>query len=180
MKPGLGMCVIAAFLAAPALAAAPTAPAAPHRPESALAPAAAAAPLAASAAGAELERLSKTWMDAMLHRDKVGLESLMAPEFVLHGDATRPDTVRSAWLDNTFHHLDISKWEQTDISAHVYGDVGVVTSSYAWAGNFQGHAFDSRGTCTDVWRATAARWQVVSRTCIPFPGSHTLGGGIVK
>lgn len=179
MKTGHWLCVIAALLAAPVLAAAPTAPAAVHAQAPASA-AAAAAPRPASAAAAELERLSKTWMDAMLHHDKDGLESAMAPEFVLRGDAQRPDIVRASWLDNLFHHLDIKKWEQTNISAQVYGDVGVVTSTYAWTGNFQGRAFDSRGACTDVWRATAARWQVVSRTCIPFPGSHTLGGGVVK
>jgi len=130
---------------------------------------------------AELERLSRTWMDAMLRHDKTGLEALMAPEYVLYSpDPKHAETPRAIWLDTLFNHLTIKSWEQSDISAHIYGSIAVVTSTYSWAGTIHDKEFDSKGHCTDVWRSSAKRWQVVSRTCMPFPGSLTLGGGVAK
>ena len=136
---------------------------------------------AASERRAELERLSKAWMNAMLAHNKPKLEELMAPEYVLYTpDPKRPETPRAIWLDNLFNQLSIKSWDQTEIAARVYGTVGVVTSRYGWVGTFRGKPFDAKGYCTDVWRSDANRWQVVSRTCMTFPGSLTLGGSISK
>jgi hypothetical protein len=116
-------------------------------------------------------------MDAMLRHDKAKLEELIGPDYVLRGwDGTAPDTPRAAWLDNLFNHLKIDRWEQTAISARVYGDVGVVTSMYSWAGTFRDKPFDSKGFLTDVWLRRNKRWQVVSRTSGHMPGSKTLYG----
>src|SRR3546814_16322117 len=72
-------------------------------------------------------------MDSMLRHDKARLEALMAPGFVLHtAHPDYPETSRERWLDNLFNHRRIDEWEQTNISAHTYGDVGVVTSAYRW------------------------------------------------
>ena len=128
-----------------------------------------------------LERLSKAWMDAMLAHNKPKLEELMAPEYVLYTpDPKRPETSRAVWLDNLFNQLSIKSWDQSDIAARVYGIIGVVTSRYSWVGTFHGKPFDAKGYCTDVWRSDASRWRVVSRTCMTFPGSLTLGGFISK
>lgn len=125
---------------------------------------------------AELQRLSRLWMDAMVRHDRKQLEELMAPDYVLHTpDPKHPETPRSEWLDNLFNHIRIDRWDQSDISAHVYGNVGVVMSRYEWNGAFHDKPFDSKGHCTDVWRSNKNRWQVVSRTCMVFPGSVTLG-----
>jgi hypothetical protein len=113
-------------------------------------------------------------MTAMLDRDKAKLETLMAPEFVLHVPGVPfPEVPRSLWLDNLYNHLVIDQWEQTDIAAQVYGTIGVVTSRYRWAGTRGGNAFDAEGYCTDVWRPASQGWQVVSRTCMEFPDDLT-------
>ena len=126
---------------------------------------------------AELEQLSTQWMDAMLHHDRARLEQLMAPEYVLHTpDPKHPETPRAEWLDNLFNSLKIDQWDQKDVSAHLYGELGVVTSTYSWSGTFHDKAFDSKGHCTDVWQSGNGHWQVVARTCLAFPGSLTLGG----
>lgn len=120
-------------------------------------------------------------MAAMVAHDRPRLEELMAPEYVLHvPDPRTPETPRAKWLENLFTVLKIDHWEQSDISAHVYGEVGVVTSTYAWTGTFHDKAFDSKGHCTDVWLRHDARWQVASRTCLAFPGSVTLGDAISR
>lgn len=153
----LSLCLLLPLVSGNAFAATPDSPAVPE----------AAAP---SPAATELERLSKSWMDAMLAHDKPQLETLMAPDFILHAPGRAyPDTPRARWLDNLFNHLEIRQWEQTDITAHVYGTIGVVTSTYRWAGTMFEHTFDVGGYCTDVWRSVDAGWQVASRTCMEFP-----------
>src|SRR3546814_991176 len=102
-------------------------------------------------------------MDSMLRHDKARLEALMAPGFVLHtAHPDYPETSRERWLDNLFNHLRIDEWEQTNISAHTYGDVGVVTSAYRWSGSMYEQPFDAKGHCTDVWQLRDQQWQVRS------------------
>jgi hypothetical protein len=123
---------------------------------------------------AELLRLSKTWMDAMMQHDSSKLETMMAAEYNLKkGDGTVVAD-RAMWMNNLFHNLKISRFEQSAFHAEVYGDVGIVTSMYTWAGTMHNNPFDSKGYITDVWLKRNNRWQVVSRTSAPFPGSNTL------
>lgn len=125
---------------------------------------------------AELVRLSKTWMDAMMRHDSATLENIMGAEYKLKkGDGTVV-AERAMWLNNLFNHLKISKFEQSAFSAEVFGNVGIVTSMYSWAGTMHNNQFDSKGHITDVWLKRSNRWQVVSRTAVPFPGSNTLEG----
>src|SRR3546814_279868 len=106
---------------------------------------------------------------SMLRPDKARPEALMAPGFVLHtGHPDYPETSRGRWLDNLFNHLRIDEWEQTNISAHTYGDVGVVTSAYRWSGSMYEQPFDAKGHCTDVWQLRDQQWQVVSRSCMEY------------
>ncbi|HEY9540137.1 MAG TPA: nuclear transport factor 2 family protein [Luteimonas sp.] len=122
-----------------------------------------------NAPSAELVELSTQWMDSMLRHDKARLEALMAPGFVLHtAHPDYPETSRERWLDNLFNHLRIDEWEQTNISAHTYGDVGVVTSAYRWSGSMYEQPFDAKGHCTDVWQLRDQQWQVVSRSCMEY------------
>ena len=132
---------------------------------------------APEAMGARLESLTREWADAMLHHDKAKLENLMAPEYVLRfWDGNAPDVARAAWLDNLMNHMKVDRWEQKSVSAHVYGNTGIVTSKYSWAGTMRDTAFDSKGYITDVWILRDKRWQVVSRTSGAIPGSFTKEG----
>lgn len=87
---------------------------------------------------AELIRLSRQWMDNMLNHDSVGLLKLMSPDYYLQGwdTANNRKTYRSDWLDNLFNRIRITKFEQSSFKAQVFGDVGIVTSFYAWAGSY--------------------------------------------
>ena len=124
----------------------------------------------------ELVKLSKTWLDAMMQHDSSKLVSMMAAEYKLKkGDGTVV-AERAMWLTNLFHNLKISRFEQSAMNAQVYGNVGIVTSMYSWAGTMHNNPFDSKGYITDVWLKRNNSWQVVSRTSAPFPGSNTLEG----
>ncbi|MEO6252208.1 MAG: nuclear transport factor 2 family protein [Ferruginibacter sp.] len=127
-----------------------------------------------SASAAELIRLSKLWMKAMLHHDSTLLNELMAPEYRLQKWDGKVIAYRALWLDNLFHNIKIINWEQSDFIAQVYGDVAIVTSLYGWTGTGFDKEFDSKGYLTDVWVRHNNHWQVVSRTNGVFEGSKTL------
>lgn len=127
-----------------------------------------------SASVAELIRLSKLWMEAMLHHDSTLLIELMAPEYRLQRWDGKVLAYRALWLDNLFHHIKITHWEQSDFIAQVYGDVAIVTSHYGWTGSGFDKEFDSKGYLTDVWVRHNNHWQVVSRTNGVLEGSKTL------
>jgi ketosteroid isomerase-like protein len=122
----------------------------------------------------QLVELSKRWSTAMNGHDRAKLEELMAPEFVLHKWDNTRNIARAAWFDFLFNHIKISEFEQTAIVAHVYGDVGVVTSKFPITrGTFDDKPMgELHGYLMDVWRRTNGRWQVVSRTSADLPGSE--------
>ena len=124
----------------------------------------------------ELLRISNLWNTATVSRDSTALLELMAPEYKLLRPAGGKPTYLTAWLDNLYHHLNVSKWEQSNMQAQVYGDVGIVTSQYAWAGTFHNNSFDSKGYLIDVWLRRNNKWQVVSRTSGVFEGYKTKEG----
>ena len=125
---------------------------------------------------AELIRLSKQWMDAMLNHDSVSLLKLMSPDYYLQGwdTANNRKTYRFDWLDNLFNRIRIIKFEQSSLKAQVFGDVGIVTSFYAWAGNFATKDFSNNGFIMDVWMRKNNKWQVTSRTAGIFPGGTVM------
>ena len=129
----------------------------------------------------EVLRVARAWTDAILHRDRPMLETMMSPGYVLHSwDGAPPDVPRAAWLDALMGPLVIAHLDQKAMSAHTYGDVGVVTSKYDWSGTFRGKSFASKGYLTDVLVRAGGRWQVVSRTSGPLPGGVALNGSIVE
>ena len=130
---------------------------------------------------ADVLRIAREWTDAILRRDRPALEALMAPGYVLRSwDGAPPDLPLAAWLDALMGPLVIAHLDQKAMSAHTYGDVGVVTSKYDWSGTFRGKPFASKGYLTDVLVRTDGRWQVVSRTSGALPGGITLNGSIVE
>ncbi len=111
-----------------------------------------------------LESLSVKWMDAMLNHDSAMLIKLMSPNYQLHSWDGKSAVPRDRWIFNLLNRLRISKWEQTNIHAKVYGDVAVVNSSYKWVGMHTDRPFESEGFLTDVWIKVGNNWNVVSRS----------------
>ena len=125
---------------------------------------------------AELIRLSKQWMDAMLNHDSVGLLKLMSPDYYLQGwdTANNRKTYRADWLDNLFKRIRITKFQQSSFKAQVFGDVGIVSSFYSWEGSFATKDFSNNGFIMDVWMRKNNKWQVTSRTAGIFPGGTVM------
>lgn len=114
---------------------------------------------------AELIRLSQEWMDAALVKpDGKRLEELMAPEYNLQAfDASRAPQPRAAWLALLKNGLKVHDFRYTSINAKVFGDVGIVYSTFRWSGQLRGVEFQDAGVLVDVWQRRKGKWQVVSR-----------------
>jgi ketosteroid isomerase-like protein len=111
-----------------------------------------------------LESLSVKWMDAMLNHDSAMLIKLMSPDYQLHSWDGKSAVPRERWIFNLLNRLRITKWEQTNIHAKVYGNVAVVNSLYKWTGTHTDRPFESEGFLTDVWIKVGNNWQVMSRS----------------
>jgi len=124
---------------------------------------------------AQLVELSASWSTAMKDRDRAKLEELMSSDFVLHKWDNTRDVGRAMWLDFLFKHIKIMEFEQTAVTARVYGEIGVVTSKFP----IMRATFDDKpmgelhGYFTDVWRRTEGGWHVISRTSADIPGRES-------
>ena len=124
---------------------------------------------------AELISLTNQWTSAILAKDRSKLETLMAPDFKLHGWDGSWQVERPQWLENTFQRYDIAKYHHSDIVPHVYGDVAAITSKWYWhgkRGRDDKKPFEEHGYVLDVWRRANDHWQVVSRITIIMPGKE--------
>ena len=120
----------------------------------------------------ELKQLTHEWIDGINAKDRVKLDRLMAPDFVLSGWDGSWHVERARWLDNLLHVIDIQDYSHSGISAHVYGDVATVTSNWYWRGvrgTNEKKPFEEHGYCVDVWRRNGKDWRVVSRTTVILP-----------
>jgi hypothetical protein len=122
---------------------------------------------------AELVSLTNEWTSATLAKERSRLDTLMAPDFTLHGWDGSWHVERARWLENLFQSIDIAEYHHSDIVPHIYGDVAAITSKYYWRGTRGGDEkkpFEEHGYVVDVWRRANGRWQVVSRITIVIPG----------
>jgi hypothetical protein len=123
----------------------------------------------------ELVLLTNQWTDAILAKDRSKLDTLMAPDFTLHGWDGSWHVERARWLENLFQSIDIAEYRHSAIVPHIYGDVAAITSKWYWRGARERNEkklFDEHGYVVDVWRRANGRWQVVSRITIIIPSKE--------
>ena len=126
---------------------------------------------AAAAEEAQLVTRTNEWIAAINRKDRPKLESLMAPNFVLHAWDESWSVDRSAWLKNLEkYHLD--EYRHWSIVPRIYGEAGVVTSKWYWRGTKDSKPFEEHGSVVDVWQHKLNGWQVVSRITIIEPGKE--------
>jgi hypothetical protein len=110
----------------------------------------------------ELEQVQQQLISAWIHRDRSGLERLLAQEWtVTHTDgriSTRDEVLRD--LDTGANRL--FEGGVDDLRFRVYKDFAVVTGCTRARGEYRGHAYDVRLRFTDVLVRCDGRWQVVA------------------
>ena len=117
----------------------------------------------------KLIHLSREWMHlALIEKDEALLRTIMAPNFTLQiWDASRTAQDQNMWMHTLLHRLSDIQFEYTSLSASVFGDIGLVYSSFWWRGMMDGQPFTDAGFMADVWTRGSGSWQVVSRRSAP-------------
>jgi Domain of unknown function (DUF4440) len=109
---------------------------------------------------AALVKLEDDWARALVRRDTVVFQRLLAPGFVysendqtmsrddvLRGVVSGPDTVEAA--------------ANEDMKVHRFGTTALVTGWLVVRGRGPGGAFERRYRFTDTWMKRGTRWQIV-------------------
>ena len=116
-----------------------------------------------SPGGAEetvLGEIEQDWVTAFMKPDLPALDRILAKEWINNFEgqvASRAQVL--AEIKNGAYKLESCKL--TDLSAHVYGDVAIVTSTVAMKGTYKGSAVPSPQRSADILVKRGGRWQVV-------------------
>src|SRR6266478_6401268 len=68
----------------------------------------------------ELVSLTNQWTDAILAKDRSKLDTLLAPDFALHGWDGSWHVERALWLENLFQSINIAEYHHSEIVPHIY------------------------------------------------------------
>jgi ketosteroid isomerase-like protein len=112
-----------------------------------------------------LKRLSVELMDAVERKDRATLEKLLAPDYQLVSIGELEAGVnRSEWLANALR-MDWANRGYSDVRVDIEGDVGIVTSNYAFRIDPGGWkpAVSATSPLVDVWVRRDGRWQIQRR-----------------
>jgi hypothetical protein len=105
-------------------------------------------------------KLEDQWTTALVRRDAVTFERLLAPNFVYTEDATvmsRADVIKSVT------GADKVEWARNEgMRLHDFGDVHVITGVLHLKGKGRQGAFDRRYQFTDTWQRRNGRWQIIA------------------
>jgi hypothetical protein len=115
----------------------------------------------ATAAERTLYRLEDQWTQALVRRDGVAFDRLLAPRFVY----TENDQVmtKAQLIDAVVRGADtVESAANEDMKAYVYGNTAVVTGWLIVKGRGKDGAFNRRYRYTDTWVTRGGRWQVIA------------------
>ena len=113
--------------------------------------------------GAEEVRLAeieKDWEKAFLKPDLAALDRILAKEWINNFEGQVQSRAQSvAEIKNRAYEL--TSFEISDLSAHVFGDVAIVTSTVTMKGKYKGSDVPSPQRSADIFVKRDGRWQVV-------------------
>ncbi len=123
----------------------------------------------------QLKALENDWMSAWQRKDKVALESILAPDycFTLSTDPTRSYT-REEWLTQALGGYSCRSFAFDAVSVRILEPYAIVTSRYHQEASVGGVDRSHDFFLVDMWRRTGQNWQVVARhSAWPEPVSHS-------
>jgi Domain of unknown function (DUF4440) len=119
---------------------------------------------AADSAQTEILQLTGDWNDAIIHRDSLVLDKILASDYSLNGLVNR-----AIWMSNTFHHI-VTDTLKVIGQLHIifYGQVAKSEGRYFWKASFDGKPrINGNYDVTDIWIRRDGRWQVLLRMSLP-------------
>jgi hypothetical protein len=118
----------------------------------------------ADAAIADIQKLTSDWNRAIIQRDSLSLERILATDYTLNGAL-----MRSVWMENTMHKivtdtLNILK----PLQITVYDNAAKSEGTIFWKGTFNGAPIiNGAFSICDIWIKRDGRWQVLLRMSEP-------------
>lgn len=111
---------------------------------------------------AEIMKLEKDWVAAIVNKDSEALDRILAPDF--NGTSPSGGTFPKdrAIADLKGGAYSVEKMELDEISVNVYGDTAVVFTSQEEKSKYDGKENSGHYHFTNVWVKREGKWQVVA------------------
>lgn len=126
---------------------------------------------------ATITALEDRWSRAFLDKDIAFLESIVAPEFEVHGwrGGRYAFTSRDRWMEGA-RMWDFKEHPSQVLHVRVYGDTAVATLKGKLVADLNGKPLrNNEWVVTDTWQRRNGRWQVVFRYADTLPGTCKVG-----
>ena len=120
---------------------------------------------AKDSAQTEIQQLTSEWNKAIINRDSLTLDRILAPEYSLNGSVNR-----SIWMNNTLHHLTTDTLENLgQLNITFYGQAVKSEGTFYWKAAYDGKPrINAEYSVTDIWVKRNGHWQVILRMSLPF------------
>jgi Domain of unknown function (DUF4440) len=112
----------------------------------------------------EILQLTNEWNKAVVTRDSLTLDKILAPEYSLNGSVNR-----SVWMNNTLHHFTTDSLEVLGKLIIVfYGQVAKSEGRFFWKASYDGKPrINGEYSVTDIWTKSNGHWRVILRMSLP-------------
>jgi Domain of unknown function (DUF4440) len=119
---------------------------------------------AADSAQTEILQMTNKWNAAIIDRDSLLLDKILASDYSLNGSVNRV-----AWMNNTLYHFMTDTLKILD-QLHItfYGQAAKSEGRFFWKATFDGKPrINGSYEVTDIWIKRDGRWQVMLRMSLP-------------
>jgi ketosteroid isomerase-like protein len=99
--------------------------------------------------------------DAFKNADVAALEKFLAPEFTLVGSDASVQSREQTLAEVRSGEPRYTRFENHDVTAHVYGDAAVVQGVTSLEGTYNGKRFNADVRFTDTLVRMGGRWRIV-------------------
>jgi hypothetical protein len=115
---------------------------------------------AKDSAKTEILQLTLEWNKAIVNRDSLTLDKILASDYTLNGSV-----IRSAWMNNTLHHIATDTLEVLgQLNVTFYGQAAKSEGLFFWKASFDGKPrINGEYSVTDIWVKHDNDWQVLLR-----------------
>lgn len=109
-------------------------------------------------------KLETQWTQAMQKRDRSGLETLLAPEFIVrNADDPQHPLERDAWISDVLAGPEIESVNQDTMAIRAFMGVAIVSFAQKEQRRMSGKNRNVRCFVVDVWEVNHQKWQVAQR-----------------
>ena len=106
----------------------------------------------------ELREALDRWTDAIVRRDRVAADDLLADGFALtSAGGVAPEVPRETWLE-TLEHIETRALRADVLAERSFGDVGVVASRLHWDARMGERDLSGEYAVTDIFIRDESAW----------------------